>query len=110
MFGVNQLLIGMDQRLLKLFTWPESGIDNLNIIVQFKPSKSDHLLSKISDIDRLTHIENKNLAATANRSCKKNQLASLFNSHEISCHLRMGYGDRPTLSYLLPKERNHASC
>src|SRR5690606_3068128 len=55
--------------LIQLLTRAPPGENNLDILVRLEPVEPDERSSEIDDLDRLTHVEDKYLAAFA-KSCR----------------------------------------
>src|SRR4029078_12041014 len=67
----------------------------LHVVVGRKTGKAYHAAGDINDLDRLTHIENKNLATSevlldSIGGSLERQFDSLTDGHEEALHFRMG--------------------
>src|SRR6266550_2338716 len=57
----------------------------------------DHVAREVEDPHRLAHVENEDLAATADRAGLDDELRRLRDGHEEARHLRVGDGHRAAM-------------
>ena len=67
----------------------------------------DHLLGQVENLNGFSHVENIDLSPIAHNTGFQHELTSLRDGHKITGDLRVGYGNRTTLGYLLLKQGNH---
>ena len=67
----------------------------------------DEIAGHLSDIDRLSHVEDENLAAFAHDTGLQDQLRRLGDRHEITGDLGMGYREGPPSGDLLLEQGDH---
>src|SRR5690606_38233749 len=93
--------------LIQSLTRTSPGENNFDILVRLEPVEPDERSSEINDLDRLTHVEDENLATFA-KSCRlQDELHRLGDGHEVARHLWIGDGDRPPSSDLFFEKGNY---
>src|SRR2546427_778675 len=63
----GDLLLGGHQLLVELLAGPEADEADRDVLVGLEAREADHLAREVEDADRLAHVEDEDLAATAER-------------------------------------------
>ena len=105
----HHLFIGIDEFLLKLFSRPDSGKFNFDILVRDISGKLDHSFGEVDNFDGLAHLQQKDIAAAAKGGGLQNQLGGFGNEHEKPFHIGMGDRDRSAFADLLFEQGDHTA-
>src|SRR6476660_8967610 len=95
------LFAAREQNFVQPFAWTDTGVRDLDISSRFESREPDDPFGEINDFDRLSHVENIDgnvvgvIAECVRRRCY-DQIARLANGHEITHHVGMRDGHRPT--------------
>src|SRR5271157_3394389 len=101
-------LLRIVQLLEELLAWPQACEDDFDLIF-WLPGKADQVVRQVQDLYRFTHVENKNLPASAQGTSLENQLRRLGDGHEVAGHLWVRDGHRLPAADLLLEQRDNAA-
>src|SRR5690606_22372692 len=104
-FGNHDFLVVGWQRLrgvvkkflIKFLARAQPDDFDLDVFFRNVTGKADHFTRKVDNLDRLAHIEDKNLSSTTHSSGFENELTRLWNSHKIADDIRMRQCNGPAL-------------
>jgi len=109
MAGQIEALLVEVELLIHLLPWSQASEDNLDVAVWLESGEANQLAGQIDDFDRLTHVEDKDLAPLGQRSSLDDETGGLGDGHEIARDLRMGDGDFALILDLLFEQWDHAA-
>src|SRR5262249_32595206 len=92
--GQDVLALG-DQFFENFLSRAQSDVPDFDILIGHEPTQSNQVPCKISNANRLTHIENENLGTLAYGGGMQDKLDGLLDGHEVASRLWMGHSDGP---------------
>ena len=95
--------------LIKFLSRTQACVYDIHIHSQRVTGKSDKVLGKVINLNRLTHIKYKYLSSLSIGSCLKHQRNCLRNCHKISYNIRVRNRYGTSRFNLLLKQRYNAS-
>lgn len=109
MLSGQELLIVHKELLVHLFARTQTDFFDLDIFSRLKTAQRNKVDGKVVDLDRLTHVQYKNLAAMRQSAGSNDKLASLRDGHEVTRDVLVRNGDRAALAKLTLKQRDNRS-
>ena len=101
-------VFGFDQEfLVEFFAGAEAGFDYL---YSLGAHEADHVFGQVQDLHGLAHVKHEEFAVVGHGSRGKDQLAGLWDGHEVSYDSLVRYGNRTTLLNLFLEKRNYGTC
>ena len=97
-----------EQFFVQFFAWTQTGKLDAHLLFG-ETRQTDHLAREVDDFDRITHVENEDLAARTHQPGLQHQLRRLRDRHEIAHDIRVGHRDRAAARDLLAEFRNDAA-
>ncbi len=92
--------------LVELLPVPQAGVLDLHAL---RPAQLDHATRQVGDAHRLAHVEDEDLAALALRAGLKDQLAGLWDQHEVPYDVGVRHRHRAAGLDLALENRNHGA-
>ena len=104
---IGHALFAHEKLFVKLFTWAEADVLDLDVDVRGEAGKADEIPGHVIDLHRFSHVEDEDFPALCVVRCLKNEGYRLRDGHEVTDDALIGDGYRATLRDLLFKEWNH---
>lgn len=105
----QELLVIHKELLVHLFARTQADFFDLDILTRLKAAKRNEVDGKVVDLYRLTHVQNKDLAAMSKRASSNDQLACLGDGHEVTRDVLVRNCDGTALAKLTLKQWDNRS-
>ena len=97
------------QFFVELLAGAHTGELDPDILIWPQARQQNQVSGQIDDLDRVTHIQDADLAARSDGGGLQDELASLGDGHEEAAHIGMGDGDRSARGDLLLEDGDDAA-
>ena len=104
--GLLQALFGHELLLIELLAGAEAGVFDFDIHVGLEAGEADQVAGQGVDLDRGTHVEDKDLSPVGIGAGQHDETDGLGNGHEVADDIRVGHGHGAAFGDLLAEERN----
>ena len=105
--GAAQPLLHHQFLLIEFFSRAQAGVLDLDVHVWHMSRQLDQVSGQVVDLDRISHVQHKYLAALGIGAGLKHQSHRLRDGHEIADDIRVGDSDRTAGLDLLLEQRDH---
>lgn len=102
-------LLGGEDLLEKFFPRAKTSINYVDVLVGLVAREVDQVLGQFADQHGLAHVEDKDRSVVRQGCCLEHKLGGLGDGHEVALHVGVGYGDGPSIGYLLLEDRDDAA-
>src|ERR1039457_2297151 len=82
------------QLFIELLARAHAGELDLYVLLRLQPRQQDQVPGQIHDLDRISHLQDADLAAFSNERGLQHELTRFRNRHEEAAHVRVRYGHR----------------
>src|SRR5579862_1573630 len=109
MHGGHRVFERGAQLFVKLLARAHTGELDLDVFMRLQTRQQNQVSGEVHDFDRLTHVQDTDLAAVSDDRSLQHELGGFGYGHEEAAHLRVRDGDRTAARDLFLKYGDDAT-